>query len=112
MINDTADAYGVPRSLVHRVIQRESDYRPRARNGPYYGLMQIHPATARQMGVSRRGLGPLGRTDQPDLRCQIPAWGVVGGGRKRTRSGDMVRAWVLLRGAEPLHAGGDRASGY
>ncbi|WP_170604252.1 lytic transglycosylase domain-containing protein [Ruegeria arenilitoris] len=50
MINETADAHGVPRSLVHRVIQRESDYRPYARNGPYYGLMQILPATARQMG--------------------------------------------------------------
>jgi soluble lytic murein transglycosylase-like protein len=50
MINETADTYGVPRSLVHRVIQRESDYRPHARNGPYYGLMQILPATARQMG--------------------------------------------------------------
>lgn len=35
---------------MHRVIQRESDYRPEARNGPYYGLMQILPATARQMG--------------------------------------------------------------
>ena len=33
-------------------VQRESDYRPRARNGPYYGLMQILPATARQMGFS------------------------------------------------------------
>lgn len=50
MINETADAHDVPRSLVHRVIQRESDYRPDARNGPYYGLMQILPATARQMG--------------------------------------------------------------
>ncbi len=50
MINETADANSVPRSLVHRVIQRESDYRPNARNGPYYGLMQILPATARQMG--------------------------------------------------------------
>lgn len=50
MINETADAQGVPRSLVHRVIQRESDYRPHVRNGPYYGLMQILPATARQMG--------------------------------------------------------------
>ncbi|WP_425085592.1 transglycosylase SLT domain-containing protein [Ruegeria profundi] len=50
MINETADANGVPRSLVHRVIQRESDYRPSVRNGPYYGLMQILPATARQMG--------------------------------------------------------------
>jgi soluble lytic murein transglycosylase-like protein len=50
LVNRYADQYQVPRSLVHRVIQRESDYRPRARNGPYYGLMQILPATARQMG--------------------------------------------------------------
>ena len=50
MINETADEHDVPRSLVHRVIQRESDYRPKARNGPYFGLMQILPATARQMG--------------------------------------------------------------
>lgn len=50
MINAKADANDVPRSLVHRVIQRESGYRPEARNGPYYGLMQIHPSTARQMG--------------------------------------------------------------
>jgi len=50
MINGYADLYQVPRPLVHKVIQRESDYRPRARNGPYYGLMQILPATARNMG--------------------------------------------------------------
>lgn len=50
LINQYADHYDVPRSLVHRVVQRESDYRPRARNGPYYGLMQILPQTARTMG--------------------------------------------------------------
>ncbi|WP_375173285.1 transglycosylase SLT domain-containing protein [Pseudooceanicola sp.] len=50
LVNTYADHYAVPRSLVHRVIQRESDYRPGARNGPYYGLMQILPATARGMG--------------------------------------------------------------
>ncbi len=50
LVNRYADHYEVPRSLVHRVIQRESDYRPHARNGPYYGLMQILPATARNMG--------------------------------------------------------------
>ncbi|MEM9395174.1 MAG: transglycosylase SLT domain-containing protein [Pseudomonadota bacterium] len=50
MINEAADANRVPRSLVHSVIQRESDYRTSARNGPYYGLMQILPETARQMG--------------------------------------------------------------
>jgi soluble lytic murein transglycosylase-like protein len=32
------------------VIQRESGYNPRARNGPYYGLMQILPQTAHTMG--------------------------------------------------------------
>ncbi len=50
MINKTADAEEVPRLLVHRIIQRESDYRANARNGPYYGLMQILPETAGQMG--------------------------------------------------------------
>lgn len=50
LINQYADDYEVPRSLVHRVVQRESDYRPGARNGPYWGMMQILPATARGMG--------------------------------------------------------------
>ncbi|MHA6346186.1 transglycosylase SLT domain-containing protein [Roseivivax sp. CAU 1761] len=50
LINKYADHYGVPRPLVHRVIIRESRHRPGARNGPYYGLMQILPATARTMG--------------------------------------------------------------
>ena len=40
----------IPESLIHRVIQRESDYNPQARNGPYYGLMQILPQTAGTMG--------------------------------------------------------------
>ena len=40
----------MPRPLVHKVVQRESDYRPKARNGPYYGMMQILPATARGIG--------------------------------------------------------------
>uniref|UniRef100_UPI00404783AE transglycosylase SLT domain-containing protein n=2 Tax=Yoonia sp. TaxID=2212373 RepID=UPI00404783AE len=45
-----AAIYDMPESLLHRVIQRESDYRAGARNGPYYGLMQILPQTARTMG--------------------------------------------------------------
>ena len=49
-INKWADFYEVPRALVHRVVIRESTHRPWARNGPYYGLMQILPATARSMG--------------------------------------------------------------
>ncbi len=50
LINTYADRYEVPRSLVHRVVLRESRHRPGARNGPYWGLMQILPQTARTMG--------------------------------------------------------------
>ena len=50
LLDRYADHYEVPRPLVHKVIQRESDYRPHARNGPYWGMMQILPATARGMG--------------------------------------------------------------
>ena len=45
-----ADLYDMPESLIHRVIRRESGYNPGARNGPYYGLMQILPQTAATMG--------------------------------------------------------------
>ncbi|TDK49819.1 lytic transglycosylase domain-containing protein [Antarcticimicrobium luteum] len=58
-INKWADHYDVPRALVQRVVIRESTHRPSARNGPYYGLMQIHPKTARGMGYSGRPNGLL-----------------------------------------------------
>lgn len=44
--------YEVPEALVRRVVRRESNFRPHARNGPYWGLMQILPQTARTMGHS------------------------------------------------------------
>jgi soluble lytic murein transglycosylase-like protein len=47
-----ADIHDIPESLLHRVIQRESGYNPGARNGPYYGLMQILPQTAQTMGYN------------------------------------------------------------
>ena len=50
LINQYASLYDVPAPLIHRVVQRESDYNAGARNGPYYGLMQILPQTARTMG--------------------------------------------------------------
>jgi soluble lytic murein transglycosylase-like protein len=49
-IEHYAAVYQVPESLVQRVILRESDHVPSARNGPYRGLMQIDPRTARTMG--------------------------------------------------------------
>lgn len=51
--------YSVPESLIHRLIVRESGYNPGARNGPYWGLMQILPATARTMGYSGEAAGLL-----------------------------------------------------
>jgi soluble lytic murein transglycosylase-like protein len=50
LINKYADVHDIPVTLLHRVIIRESTHRPWARNGPYYGLMQILPETARSMG--------------------------------------------------------------
>ena len=52
LVSRYASYYKVPESLVHRVIRRESNYNPAARNRDYYGLMQIKPATARMMGYS------------------------------------------------------------
>ncbi len=50
LIEAAAAENEVPVALVQRVVIRESTHRPEARNGPYYGLMQILPATARSMG--------------------------------------------------------------
>lgn len=50
LIEEAAARNEVPVALVQRVVIRESTHRPGARNGPYYGLMQILPATARSMG--------------------------------------------------------------
>ena len=52
LVNKMARQYDGPAPLIHRVSQRESDYRAHARNGPYYGMMQIMPATARNMGFT------------------------------------------------------------
>ncbi|MEP1964714.1 transglycosylase SLT domain-containing protein [Tateyamaria sp.] len=50
LIEQAAAENDVPVALVQRVVIRESTHRPSARNGPYFGLMQILPATARSMG--------------------------------------------------------------
>ena len=83
LIRKYAQTYDMPESLLHRVIQRESDYNPRARNGPYFGLMQILPTTARTMGY--RGT-PTGLLDaDTNLRY----------------AGKYLRgAWLVARGSE------------
>ncbi|MCU9849083.1 lytic transglycosylase domain-containing protein [Defluviimonas sp. WL0024] len=59
LISKYARIYDMPEDLIHRVVRRESGYNPEARNGPYYGLMQIHPQTARTMGYRGRPAGLL-----------------------------------------------------
>ena len=54
-----AAIHDIPEALLHAVIQRESDYRAGAHNGPYYGLMQILPETAGQMGFNGSPSGLL-----------------------------------------------------
>jgi soluble lytic murein transglycosylase-like protein len=59
MIARYAAEYDVPEALIRRVIVRESGYNPRARNGPYYGLMQIRYDTAQSMGYRGPASGLL-----------------------------------------------------
>jgi soluble lytic murein transglycosylase-like protein len=85
LIERTAKRYDVPADLVHRVVKRESNYNPAARNGPYYGLMQILPETARTMGY--RGT-PEGLLDAETnltfgTRYLRGAWLVARGNRDR-----------------------------
>ncbi len=59
LIAKYARHYDIPESLVRRVVKRESSFNPKARNGPYYGLMQISHATAKSMGYSGPASGLL-----------------------------------------------------
>jgi len=60
LIKRYSGLYGVPESLVHRVVHRESRYDPKAyhRNG-YWGLMQISYPTAKSMGYEGPAEGLL-----------------------------------------------------
>lgn len=81
LILAAADDAAVPLSLVQRVIVRESTHRPEARNDAFYGLMQIHPTTARTMGF--RGAAEDLLDAETNLRYAVRylrgAWLVSGG---------------------------------
>jgi len=81
LIEGAADSHGVPVELVQRVVVRESTHRPGARNGPYYGLMQILPATARGMGYqgSPEGLLDAETNLEYGVKYLRGAWLVSGG---------------------------------
>ena len=80
-----AKAYSVPLSLVRHVAKRESTFNPNARNGPYWGLMQILPATARSMGFKGKNEALL--NPDTNLRYAVKylagAYLVAGGDEKR-----------------------------
>jgi soluble lytic murein transglycosylase-like protein len=51
--------YGLPESLVHRIVKRESKYNPKAYHSGRWGLMQIGYDTARVMGYRGPAKGLL-----------------------------------------------------
>jgi soluble lytic murein transglycosylase-like protein len=59
LVAQYASANGIPASLVHRVIMRESRYNPRAVSMGNYGMMQIRLGTARAMGYTGSAAGLL-----------------------------------------------------
>jgi soluble lytic murein transglycosylase-like protein len=85
LIRKYAGVHGIPESLLHRVIQRESDYNAGARNGPYYGLMQILPQTARTMGYRGEPSGLLDAETNLIYAGKYlrGAWMVSGGNEER-----------------------------
>ena len=89
MIGLLARANGVPPSLVHRVILRESGYNPRAVNGGNYGLMQIRLGTARALGYD----GPPEGLLDPETNMAYAVRYLAGA--YRAARGDEDRAIVL-----------------
>lgn len=88
LIAHYSEHYRVPESLVRRVIVRESNYNPGARNGPYWGLMQIRHDTARGMGYGGEAGGLLDAETnlRYGVRYLAGAYMVAGGNEDRAVS--------------------------
>jgi soluble lytic murein transglycosylase-like protein len=88
LVAQHAKVHGVPEALVHRIIQRESGYNPRASNRGNLGLMQIRYATARGMGYTGPASGLLDAST--NLAYAVPylanAYKVAGGNPDRAVS--------------------------
>jgi soluble lytic murein transglycosylase-like protein len=85
MVAAQASANGVPASLVHRIIMRESRYNPRAVSRGNYGLMQIRLGTARTMGYggSADGLLDAATNMTYAVRYLAGAYRAAGGNENR-----------------------------
>ncbi len=83
-----AAANGVPVSLVHRVIMRESRYNPRAVSKGNYGIMQIRLGTARGLGYTGSAEGLLDPNTNMTyaVKYLAGAYKVAGGNESRAVS--------------------------
>ena len=80
-----ARVHGIPETLIHRIIKRESGYNPRALSRGNFGLMQIRYATAQGMGYRGTASGLLDANT--NLTFAVPylanAYKVAGGNPDR-----------------------------
>jgi soluble lytic murein transglycosylase-like protein len=85
LVAQHAKAHGIPETLVHRIIKRESGYNPLASNRGNFGLMQIRYATARGMGYKGAVSGLLNANT--NLTYAVPylanAYRIAGGNPDR-----------------------------
>src|SRR6516162_6623240 len=98
LIAAQAEANGVPVSLIHRVIMRESRYNPRAVSGGNYGLMQIRLGTS--YGVWRLGRGPALSSNQFDVCGSILGRCLSCRSRQRKPRSGAICARLLWGGEE------------
>ncbi|HZM07446.1 MAG TPA: lytic transglycosylase domain-containing protein [Methylocella sp.] len=92
LIAHEAKVHGVPESLVHRTVMRESRYNPGLVHRHCFGLMQIKYATARGMGYSGSERGLL--DPQVNLTYAVPYLANA----YRLADGNEDRATALYRG--------------
>ncbi|PWB93590.1 lytic transglycosylase domain-containing protein [Methylosinus sporium] len=88
-ISRCARTYDIPESLIHTAVRRESNYNPAAKNGPYWGLMQIRYDTARSVGYSGPAKGLL------DAETNLSYAGAYLANAFRVAGGDAQRAIQL-----------------
>lgn len=85
MVSTHAKANGVPETLIHRVIVRESRYRPHLISRGNIGMMQIKLGTARALGYTGTAEGLL--DPQTNLTWAVKylagAWRLANGSESR-----------------------------
>lgn len=97
-IGRAAATYGVPESLLRRIILRESGYNPRAHNGAHWGLMQIRYDTARSMGYRGTPEGLL------DAETNLRYGGKYLAGAYKVAKGDQDKAVSFYASGYYYHA--------